>query len=130
MDFGPFAYIGKMGVDPRFQRRGVGGSILMVILRWLEDRKCPTALLDASPYGGPLYEKFGFIESDLTTVMQQQNKVKNHKIKGKNAPNLVKAEVVEFPKLLAFDKSRFGADRLQLLRSYIDDDPNSLPSFA
>ena len=55
--------------------------------------------------------------------MQQQNKGKNHKIKGKNAPNLVKAEVVEFPKLLSFDKPRFGADRLQLLRSYIDDDP-------
>ena len=108
MDFGPFAYIGKMGVDPRFQHRGVGGRILATILKWLEDRKCPRALLDASPYGGPLDQKFGFIESDLTAVMQQQNEGKNHKIIGKNAPNLVKAEVVEFPKLLSFDKPRFG----------------------
>jgi ribosomal protein S18 acetylase RimI-like enzyme len=123
MDFGPFAYIGKMGVDPRFQRRGVGGSILATILGWLEERKCPTALLDASPYGGPLYEKFGFIESDLTAVMLQRNVVKNRKIKGKNASNHVKTEVVEFPKLLSFDRPRFGADRLQLLRSYFDDDP-------
>jgi len=119
MDFGPFAYVGKMGVDPRFQRRGVGGNILEAILGWLKNRKCPTALLDASTYGAPLYEKFGFIESDLTAVMQQQNTMKNPKMKG----NRVKTGLVEFPKLLSFDKPLFGADRLQLLRSYFDDDP-------
>jgi len=121
MDFGRFAYIGKMGVDPKVQRRGVGGSILSTILRWLEDRKCPTILLDASPYGGPLYEKFGFIESDLTAVMQR-NVVKNHP-KERSALNRTKSEVVELPKLLSFDMPRFGADRLHLLRSYFDDDP-------
>ena len=57
MDFGRFAYIGKMGVDPKVQRRGVGGSILATILGWLEDRKCPTILLDASPSSGPLSRK-------------------------------------------------------------------------
>ncbi len=119
MDYGRFAYIGKMGVDPRVQRRGVGGSILKAILGWLEDRKCPTALLDASPYGGPLYEKFGFIESDLTAVMQR-NAVKNCT---KEQSALNRAKTVELPRLLSFDKPRFGADRLQLLRSYLDDDP-------
>jgi predicted N-acetyltransferase YhbS len=48
MDYGPFAYVGKMGVDPRVQRSGVGGRILEAILGWLEIRMCPTALLDAS----------------------------------------------------------------------------------
>jgi len=121
MDYGRFAYIGKMGVDPKVQRRGVGGSILAAILAWLEDRKCPTILLDASPYGGPLYEKFGFIESDLTAVMQR-NVVKNH-TKERSALNRAKTEAEELPKLLSFDMPRFGADRLQLLRSYFDDDP-------
>jgi len=122
MDYGPFAYIGKMGVEPKVQRRGIGGSILIRLLEWLDDRRCPTALLDASPYGGPLYEKFGFIESDLTDVMQRTI-VKNHAKQERSALNLVKKGVVEFPKLLLFDLPRFGADRLQLLRSYFDDDP-------
>ncbi len=122
MDFGPFAYIGKMGVNPKFQRRGVGGSILATILGWLEDRKCPTMLLDASPYGGPLYEKFGFKESDLTAVMQR-NAVKSHP-KERSVLNRTMSEAVELSKLLSFDMPRFGADRLQLLRSYFDDDPS------
>jgi ribosomal protein S18 acetylase RimI-like enzyme len=124
MDYGPFAYIGKMGVDPRFQRRGIGGSILSAILGWLEDRKCPTALLDASQYGGPLYEKFGFVQSDLTAVMQRQDAAKRHITRRKSGtPDLLTMEV-DFSGLLPFDKPRFGADRLQLLRSYFDDDPS------
>ena len=117
MDYGPFAYIGKMGVDPSTQRRGIGGGILTMILRWLQGRKCPTFLLDASQYGGPLYEKFDFLETDLTAVMQQNivNRTGERMI-------LNRAKVVEFSKLLSFDMPRFGADRLQLLRSYFEDD--------
>lgn len=122
MDYGLFAYVGKMGVDPKVQRRGVGASILAKILGWLEDRKCPTILLDASPFGGPLYEKFGFIESDLTAVMQQKM-VKNHAKKEQSALNHPKTEAVELTKLLSFDVPRFGADRSLLLRSYFYDDP-------
>lgn len=122
MDFGQFAYIGKMGVDPKVQHRGIGGSVLATILGWLEDRKCPTILLDASQYGGPLYEKFGFIESDLTAVMQR-NVIRNHIKERSAAVNRPKTEAIEFPKLLSFDMPRFGADRSQLLRSYFDDDP-------
>jgi ribosomal protein S18 acetylase RimI-like enzyme len=121
MDYGRFAYIGKMGVDPKVQRRGIGGRILETILGWLKDRKCPTILLDASPYGGPLYEKFGFIETDLTAVMWR-NVVKSH-TKERTALNRTKTEAVELQRLLSFDMPRFGADRLQLLRSYFDDDP-------
>lgn len=126
MDYGPFSYIGKMGVDPRIQRRGVGGTILAKLLEWLEDRKCPTVLLDASQYGGPLYEKFGFIESDLTAVLQQKNRSKKHSNEEHGAlTNLPKImEAVELKKLLPFDLLRFGADRSALLRSFFDDDPN------
>ena len=52
----------------------------------------------------------------------QQNVVKNH-TKERSALNRTKTEVIELAKLLSFDMPRFGADRLQLLRSYFDDDP-------
>ena len=124
MDYGPFAYIGKMGVNPKFQRRGIGSSILKAILEWLDKRSCPTALLDASQYGGPLYEKFGFVETDLTAVMYQRNAVLNRPAKEKHGPNHLETGVLELSKLLSFDVPRFGAERSELLRSYYEDDPS------
>jgi ribosomal protein S18 acetylase RimI-like enzyme len=47
MDFGRFAYIGLMGVDPKVQHQGVGRMILEELLDWLESRDCPTILLEA-----------------------------------------------------------------------------------
>ena len=120
MDFGRFAYIGLMGVDPKVQRQGVGGMVLVKILEWLEARDCPTDLLDASPYGGPLYEKYGFADSDLTLVLQQVGT--NEPPKRDHALNSPLTEG-EFPKLISFDSPHFGADRSRLLRSYFDDDP-------
>jgi ribosomal protein S18 acetylase RimI-like enzyme len=124
MDYGPFAYIGKMGVNPKFQRRGVGGSILTAILEWLEERSCPTALLDASPYGGPLYEKFGFLETDLTAVMRQRNVARDRSAKEQHNLYRLETGVLELSKLLSFDMPRFGADRSELLHSYFQDDPS------
>jgi len=120
MDFGRFAYIGLMGVDPKIQRQGVGGMILKKILAWLEARNCPTVLLDASPYGGPLYEKYGFVDSDLTLVLRRNGQQKAPK--GEHALNSALPEG-EFPKVVSFDTPHFGADRSRLLRTYFDDDP-------
>jgi len=121
MDFGPFSYIGLMAVDPKVQRQGVGGMVLQEIMNWLEERKCPTWLLDASPYGGPLYEKFGFIDSDLTLVLQQKNET-NKPVKREITPTSTITER-DFPALVSFDTPRFGAGRFKLLHTYFEDDP-------
>ena len=108
IDFGRFAYVGLMGVDPKVQRQGVGGKILEKVLEWLKFRNCPTVLLDASPYGGPLYQKFGFVDSDLTLVFQRSGT--KEPPKGEHALNFSMTEG-EFSKIVDFDSPHFGADR-------------------
>jgi ribosomal protein S18 acetylase RimI-like enzyme len=120
MDFGRFAYIGLMGVDPKVQRQGVGVMVLENLLEWLEAHDSPTILLDASPSGGPLYEKYGFVDTDLTLVLQQvgtnELPIREHALNSSLTEG-------EFPQLVSFDSPHFGADRSLLLRSYFDDDP-------
>jgi ribosomal protein S18 acetylase RimI-like enzyme len=119
LDFGRFSYIGLMAVDPKLQRQGVGGLILEKIMNWLGDRDCPTVLLDASPYGGPLYEKHGFADSDVTLVLQQIGEKKQSR-------DLAQCSALiegELPKLVSFDTPRFGADRSKLLCTYFEDGP-------
>src|ERR671922_2425783 len=41
VDYGPFAYIGLMGVQPQMQRRGVGLALMERLLAWLDARGCP-----------------------------------------------------------------------------------------
>jgi ribosomal protein S18 acetylase RimI-like enzyme len=121
IDFVSFAYIGLMAVDPEIQRRGAGRMILEKILEWLETRNCPTVLLDASPFGAPLYERYGFVDSDLTLVLKRGEQEKP--LIGENPRNSV-LTAEEFQELVAFDLPHFGADRTLLLRSYFEDDPN------
>ncbi len=59
MDFGRFAYIGLMGVDPKVQRQGVGGMILENIMDWLEARNCPTFCLTPALTGPPFTKNMG-----------------------------------------------------------------------
>ena len=119
MDFGRFAYIGFMAVDPNVQRNGVGGLVLKTILEWLDARKCPLVLLDASPYGGPLYEKFGFIDSDLTLVLQRKRDVSPEKM----STGSIALTENEFANLVFYDSPHFAADRSLLLHSFFDDYP-------
>src|SRR5262249_55194053 len=64
INYGPFAYIGLLGVLPTMQRRGVGQAIMEHILAWIRARDIPIALLDASSVGEPLYRRLGFVPDD------------------------------------------------------------------
>src|SRR5215210_6941100 len=48
MDYGPFAYIGLMAVHPSAQRQGIGLMLMQRLLAWLDARRCPFSLLDAT----------------------------------------------------------------------------------
>src|SRR5690348_3176989 len=39
-DFGPFAYVGQMGVLPTFQRRGIARALMERLLAWIDERGC------------------------------------------------------------------------------------------
>ena len=118
LDYGPFAYIGLMATHPRVQRQGIARAILMEILGWLEKRNCPTVLLDASVAGAPLYEHSGFIDNDITFVMQFSGP---NPQKHDNIEEVLKEN--ELSELGSFDSRYFGADRTPLLKSYWEDDP-------
>ena len=120
MDYGPFAYIGLMCVHPSTQKRGIGGLILEHLLAWLDARACPTVLLDATPVGAPLYERYGFMEDDRTVVLRQTQRV----LLPQDLPegvSILREE--DLPALVAFDAPCFGADRGAILASYLADDP-------
>src|SRR5712691_7416587 len=68
IDYGPFAYIGLMSVHPSVQKQGIGRLLLERLLDWLDERGCATLLLDATPLGAALYERYGFIEDDVTVA--------------------------------------------------------------
>ena len=55
-------YIDNMGVDPAFQRRGIGGRLLDELLAWGKERGCPYAWLGTETDNVParaLYESRG-----------------------------------------------------------------------
>lgn len=115
LDYGPFAYIGQMSVLPTVQKRGVGQLLLERLLAWLEARRCPTALLDATPVGEPLYRRNGFLEDDRTVVWQQNE----HLLLPRHLPLGVSVLTeAEIPALIQFDAPHFGAERTQVLSTF------------
>jgi len=116
LNYGPFAYIGLMSVHPSMQKRGIGRAILERLLIWLEEQHCPTALLDATPIGAPLYEQFGFVTDDMTVVMRQEQEIPLNERISYSLVSLLQEQDVEA--LIAFDALHFGARREAVLKHY------------
>ncbi|MHC4405256.1 MAG: GNAT family N-acetyltransferase [Planctomycetota bacterium] len=64
--FDTVGWIAMVLVDKRFRGRGIGTRLVEHALAYLDGRGVPTARLDATPRGRPIYEKLGFVaEYDL-----------------------------------------------------------------
>jgi GNAT superfamily N-acetyltransferase len=119
MNYGLFAYIGLMAVHPNAQSRGIGRALMQHVLAWLDDRRVPMALLDATEMGYPLYASLGFVEEDLAYVFQRES----------DAPRLefskgaIPIQVTDIPAVAAFDAPIFGADRSALYTTLLVDLP-------
>src|SRR5579875_44618 len=70
ISYGPFAWIGVMGVAPECQGRGIARSILDRLLANVDERRCPIAVLDASTAGESLYECAGFRDHGSTDFFE------------------------------------------------------------
>ena len=65
--FGKVSWIATVLVDEPFRRRGVGTRLVEHALTHLDDRGAATVRLDATEFGRPIYEQFGFApEYELT----------------------------------------------------------------
>jgi GNAT superfamily N-acetyltransferase len=120
LDYGPFAYIGLMCVHPSMQKRGIGAILLEQLHDWLDERGCPTFLLDASAAGAPLYLQYSYIEDDITAVFKRTQPAL--------LPRHLPAGVSvlggnDFQALVAYDTPYFGADRGAILATYRADAP-------
>lgn len=111
VDYGPFAYVGMMGVHPAAQRQGVALALMGELLGWLDRRGCPLAALDATEAGAPLYERLGFVDAGRSALAMADV-----------APAAGPLPAGVFPlgqndldELGAFDRPLFGADRRAVL---------------
>jgi GNAT superfamily N-acetyltransferase len=122
IDYGPFAYLGLMGVHADFQRRGYGKALMLALIDRLEQVNQPCTLLDATAAGAGLYEQIGYQDLSLAYVYKQTDTWDDQSA-GLHVERLGAESLTE---LSAFDQLYFGADRRQVLRSYLAAFPGRL----
>ncbi len=58
---GKEAYVHNLYVEPAYRNRGIGRSLMQVLLDWCKDNGYTRVALRASEMGRPLYERMGFV---------------------------------------------------------------------
>jgi len=112
IDYGPFGWIGLMGVDPDRQGAGIGRAILTAVLAYLDRRNCPVRVLDASAAGAPLYVAAGFHDLGMTVLFQRNGDIPPAAPVDGTVSRLQPSDLAD---VAAFDRPIFGADRSRLL---------------
>jgi len=105
-----FGWVGMVLVHPDMRRKGLGTSLLMAGIEYLEASGVAAVKLDATPMGKQLYDTIGFVDEYLLERWMG---------KGKRAaapPGLTELTPEHLGLLSAFDQPIFGADRSRVLR--------------
>jgi GNAT superfamily N-acetyltransferase len=61
---GQIGYIMNLVTIPSHRRRGIARRIMQTMLEWLAERNVHRVTLHATEEGRPLYEEFGFVDSN------------------------------------------------------------------
>jgi predicted N-acetyltransferase YhbS len=109
-DYGPFAHIGLMAIDPAAQLAGAGGELLQYALDQLEKRGFEAITLYSTDAGLGFYPRFGFVWAGLSTEWETRKRVARER-RTKVRP----ARGVE--EIVAWDRAVFGGERGGLLRA-------------
>lgn len=117
--YGPTAYIGLVGVDPAYQRRGIAMAMMRHLMAWCASRGNPALLLDASAAGAPLYEQLGFVDDEQTTGYLRDE----HSFNPPLADCVSQLRPADLPAVAAFDTPIFGASRAAVLGLFLRDLP-------
>ena len=105
---GKLSWIGMLLVDARFRGEGIGTRLLERAIAHLEGRGVPCLKLDATPAGKPLYQRLGF---------SCEYEIERWSLKRPTVLGAPHPECPNIDKVLAFDRTAFGADRSKLLVS-------------
>ncbi len=101
-----FAWIGMVLVDPAARGQGIGTQLLQQALELLSD--IPSARLDATPAGHPLYCQLGF-QDEYGLSRMERVAAPPHYFQQTIAARPMQAE--DLPGVAAMDREIFGADR-------------------
>jgi ribosomal protein S18 acetylase RimI-like enzyme len=115
---GKFGWIGLVATLPAFQRQGIGTEVTEFLSEVLGTHGC-AAVLDASAAGGPVYERMGFVDRGITTVMSASDDVLTI-AEGEPCEMLTLDDLDE---VVRFDALRFGASRRDLLAKLVEQNP-------
>ncbi|HVA90694.1 MAG TPA: GNAT family N-acetyltransferase [Chloroflexota bacterium] len=118
VDYGDRAWVGLMAVDPPLQGRGIARALMEALLEWLDGRRCPTVVLDASDAGAPLYEKLGFVDVDLIDAYRLPSLAS---LAPASAPSVSPLTNQDLSEATALDAAAFGHARGAVLRSLVAD---------
>lgn len=119
VDYGRVAYLGVVGTDPAMQGRGFGRRIVEAALAPVPADR--VILLDASPFGAPLYERLGFVDVDASVVLEAKAPVEAPPV-----PGLAPMAEADLPDVAAYDAAVFGADRTTGLRELFREYPDGV----
>lgn len=119
VNYGSFAFVGMMAVDPRFQHQGLGYALMEGLLTRIGQWNVALISLDASEDGARLYPRFGFQDFDKVLSLQ---------LTGPRPSYSIPAEVQALgPKdldaLAEFDRPIFGGNRGPVLKILLHDFP-------
>jgi predicted N-acetyltransferase YhbS len=110
-NYGGVAYVASMGVDPAHQRYGIARAMMARLVEDLERDGIAAMLLDATDDGAPLYESFGFADTDRTGVFERPA-----------GPETVSGDFPigahELARALELDRAACGCDRSAVLRGF------------
>ena len=64
------AYITNIYTDPEFRGRGIASDMLALLEKSARERNISRIWLEASKWGKPVYEKYGFKENDTIMMLE------------------------------------------------------------
>ena len=108
------SWIGMVLVEQRYRRQGIGTTLLVKAIEYLERRGIPCMKLDATPAGKPLYETLGF---------REEYEIERWSLKRTRLQNSLRRSSPNIDSVLSLDRTVFGADRSDLLASLFDAAP-------
>lgn len=110
-------WVGMILVDEDHRRRGFGTRLFEAVIRRGDERGVSLLGLDATNYGRPLYEKFGFsVRGGIRRWIRQGRSAPGPTGEREDERLTHAAATDDWPALLALDLDAHGTDRSRLLR--------------
>ena len=117
IDYGGFAWIAMMLVDPNYRGRGLGARLLEAAMAVVPNDR--VIRLDATPMGRPLYTRYGFVEeSTLTRFVATAS---SHRVQ--SVATADRLALSDLNGVADYDRRIFGGNRRPVLEWSLADAP-------